>query len=229
MCLLIPAYYGVYAYAGGLRRKEAVANPKKPAPPAGSAEPQPRMAIWRIAAGWIAAIFFICIGFLFANGLSLMDHVGRWPELWEHHSLSGAALGTALNIGDATLLPRWLMMFGLALGTTAVWLLVDVFFLTGNNADDAYRSWAVGFARKLYTVAMIWVAAAGTWYLSAHGQAELRGAMFAWPLVALTVVTAVATGLPWTLMMIINRYPQRRLLVAAIALCAIWRAGHQRI
>ena len=73
-------------------------------------------------------VFFIAIGFIFANGLSLMDHVGRWPELWKDHSMAGAALGTALNVGDPTLMPRWLLMFGLALGTTAVWVLVDTFF-----------------------------------------------------------------------------------------------------
>ena len=100
------------------------------------------MAGWRIAAGWCAAIFFLAIGFFFANGLSLMDHVERWPELWKTAQHGGAALGTALNVGDPTLWPRWLLMFGLALGTTAVWLLVDAFWLAGKTADEAYRQWA---------------------------------------------------------------------------------------
>ena len=131
------------------------------------------MAGWRIAAGWCAAVFFIAIGFIFANGLSLMDHVERWPELWKDHSMAGAALGTALNVGDPTLWPRWLLMFGLALGTTAVWLLVDAFCLGRQDADEAYRQWALGFARKLYTVGMIWAAAAGTWYVFGTWSADL--------------------------------------------------------
>ena len=159
-------------------------------------------------------VVFLAIGFLFANGLSLMDHVGRWPALWNAHNTAGAALGTALNLGDPTLWPRWLLMFGLALGTTAVWVLIDAFFLTG-NPDDAYRQWAVGFARKLYTFGMCWAAAAGAWYVFGAWSDGLRAQMFHWPLVALTVATALAPGLPWLLTMKV----QNRATIAAIALC----------
>lgn len=199
--LLIPAYYCVYAYAWRFRNGTDGA------------------AGWRIAAGWCAAVSFIAIGFLFTNGLSLMDHVGRWGALWSEHSTSGAALGTALNLGDPTLWPRWLLMFGLALGTTAVWLLVDVFFLSGKTIDDAYRQWAVGFAKKLYTVSMVWTAAAGAWYVFGTWTPELREAMFQWPLLALTVATAVATGVPWMLIMTADGRSTRPVIVAAIAFC----------
>ncbi len=74
--LLIPAYYGVYLYAWQLRKGENGIQP------------------WRRAAGWLAALFFIAIGFIFANGLSLMDHVDRWEEIWLRHNVAGAALGT---------------------------------------------------------------------------------------------------------------------------------------
>ena len=198
--LLIPAYYGVYAYAWGLRN-----GPKS-------------VAAWRVAAGWCAALFFVVIGWLFANGLSLMDQVERWPRLFNDNNVAGAALGTALNTSDPTLWPRWLLMFGLALGTTAVWLLVDAFFLTGRTTDDAYRRWALQFARKLYTVAMAWVAAAGTWYVFGAWSADLRTTMFQWPLVVLTVVTAMAPGLPWALMMTTDWCSRTRITVAAIAL-----------
>ena len=199
--LLIPAYYGVYAYAWGLR------NGKK------------SMASWRIAAGWCAALFFVVIGWLFANGLSLMDQVERWPQLYGDNNVAGAALGTALNVSDPTLWPRWLLMFGLALGTTAVWLLVDAFFLSGQTTDEAYRRWALQFGRKLYTVGMVWVAAAGTWYVFGAWPADLRATMFQWPLVVLTVVTAIAPGLPWALMMTADWCSKTRVTVAAIAFC----------
>ena len=199
--LLIPAYYGVYAYAWGIR------NGAK------------GMAGWRTAAGWCAAIFFIAIGFVFANGLSLMDHVERWPGLWKTHSTVGAALGTALNLGDPTLWPRWLLMFGLALGTTAVWLLFDAFWLNRTAGDEAYRQWALGFARKLYTFGMLWTAAAGTWYVFGTWSEGLRKTMFESPLLALTVATAIAPGLPWLLMMTANWCSDKRATVAAIAFC----------
>ncbi len=213
--LLVPAYYGVYAYAWGLRNN----TEKLPA--------------WRIAAGWCAAVFFLAIGFAFANGLSLMDHVGRWPELWQSHSEAGAALGTALNLGDATLWPRWLLMFGLALGTTAAWVVFDAEWLVGRvpatverppiamggDLGEAYNRWAWGFARKLYTIGLLWAAAAGAWYVFGTWPDELRRTMFQRPLLPLTVLTAIATGLPWALLMTAGWCPAKRATAAAIALC----------
>ena len=200
IALVLLAYYGVYAYAGGIRQ-----------------QPQ-GMARWRTAAGWCAALCFIAVGFIFANGLSLMEHVMRWPKLWEQTSTAGAAWGTALNTGDATLWPRWPLMFGLALGTTAVWALVDAFWLAYRTEDDAYRSWALGFASKLYTASLVWAAVAGTVYVFGTWSPELRAKMFDWPLLPLTVATGMATGLPWLLMMMADRFPNKRLAVAAIAL-----------
>ena len=166
--LLIPAYYGVYAYAWGLRGSGRVSSEDarerdarqdnlvdQRMPDAGqtflSARMRSGIARWRVAAGWCAAAFFIAIAFLFANGWSLMEHVGRWPALWKAHNTAGAALGTALNVGDPTLWPRWLLMFGLALGTTAVWVVFDAEWFARKTTDDAYRRWAWGFARWLYT------------------------------------------------------------------------------
>jgi hypothetical protein len=189
--LLIPAYYGVYIYAGGLARG-----------PGG-------LSRLRRAAGWGAAVFFIAIGFLFANGMSLVDHVERWPELFGNHSHGGAALGTALNLGDATLWPRWLLMFGLALGTTAVWLLVDAAWF-GAREGEPYRRWAAGFAPKLYTVGMTWAAIAGAGYVFLTWTPELRATMFSGLLAPLTVLTALAPGVPWALMMVARQRPVSR-------------------
>jgi len=199
--LLTVAYYGVYAYAWGIR------NGTK------------NMAGWRLMAGWCAALLFIAIGFCFANGLSLTEHVARWPELWQRHSTAGAAWGTALNVGDPTFWARWLLMFGLALGTTAVWALVDAFWLAGKTADDAYGQWALGFARKLYTLSLVWTAAAGTWYVFGTWPEELRKTMLSWPLLGfpynvLTIVTGAAIGLPWLLVMTAPWWRSKRALAA---------------
>jgi hypothetical protein len=199
--LLIPAYYGVYAYAWGLHNGEK------------------EISAWRRHAGWCAALFFVCIGFTFANGMSLMEHVQRWPALWDAHNTAGAVTGTALNVGDPSLWPRWLLMFGLALGTTAVWVLVDAVWLTRGTVDEAYERWAWSFAKKLYTFGMIWAAAAGSWYVFRTWTPGLRLTMFESPLIVLTVATAVAPGLPWLLMMTANLCSAKRATVAAIALC----------
>ncbi len=228
--LLIPAYYGVYAYALGLRTVTTAlplrANSRRGETPPHSnggalgdreRSPMAALAPWRRAAGWIAAILFISIGFIFANGLSLMEHVRRWLDLWNAHSTAAAATGTALNVGDPIFLPRWLLMFGLALGTTAVWVLVDAVFLTRGTTDEAYQRWAWRFARRLYTVGMLWAAAAGWWYVFHAWPTNLRDTMFQWPMVLLTVATAVAPGLPWLLMMTAGLCSAKRATVAAIA------------
>ena len=181
VALLIPAYYGVYIYAAGLKQRG------------------PEMTRWRAAAGWLSAILFITIGFLFANGFSLMAHVGRWPELWQGHQVAGAATGTALNLGDATLWPRWLLMFGLAVTTTAVWIVFDAAWL-GSKESEGYRRWAAGTAWKLYAAGAVWFAAAGSVYVFGSWSSGLRGAMFSGPAVVLTVATAVAPGLPLVLL-----------------------------
>jgi hypothetical protein len=220
--LLIPAYYGVYAYSWGIRNLDIKGT--VPFSSDSASQQRPRklgqsLAGWRIAGGWLAAIFFIVIGFLFVNGLSLMDHPGRWHGLWLAHSEAGSALGTGLNVCDPTLWPRWLLMFGMALGTTAVWLLVDAYLLQGDAADEAYRRWAWSFAGKLYTVAMIWFAASGSWYVFGTWSDELRSRMFEWPLLPLTALTAVAMGLPWMLIVAGRNFLQPRMLAALVVVC----------
>lgn len=73
--ILVPAYYGVYLYAFGLAQQAG------------------EMPRWKQAAGWLSALLFLSIGFIFANAMSLMENVKSWPDLWQRHSLSGAAWG----------------------------------------------------------------------------------------------------------------------------------------
>ena len=160
------------------------------------------------------------IGFIFANGLSLMDHVDRWPELWQSHSEAGAALGTALNVGDPTLWPRWLLMFGLALGTTAAWVVFDAEWLAAGrqpptkpiaagrgDSPGTCTPWACCGPRR---------PARGT--SSARGRTTCGGRCSDWPLLPLTVLTAIAPGLPWLLLMTAGWCPAKRATAAAVAL-----------
>jgi hypothetical protein len=199
--LLIPAYYGIYAYAWGLKSGNPLAN-------------------WRQQAGWVGAALFIVIGFIFANEMTLLDRVDRWLGLWNNHQTAGAALGTALNVGDSSLWPRWLMMFGLAQTTTAVWVLADLAFFH-KKADDQYKAWAWGFAKRLYTHGLVWTVVFGSWYMFGTWSEELRLTMFRWPLVPLTAVTAVATGLPWLLIVTEKRCSAKLPLTVAIVLAQV--------
>ena len=229
IALLIPAYYGVYVYALALREEEDNARRAASRTPGNKTSARPVgegqgarasgmatifrcLAAWKQPIGWLAALLFVTIGFLFVNGMSLLDHVERWPELWRQHQIAGAATGTALNVGDATLWPRLLLMFGLAICTTAAWCLIDSeWFAAGES--DAYRAWTWQFAMKLYTVGMIWTATAGTWYVFGSWSPDLRATMFRFPFLMLTALTAVAAGLPWLLIM---KAPRNKVIAGAV-------------
>jgi hypothetical protein len=185
IAMLLPAYYGVYIYAFGL------------------AEQGEAMAGWKRAAGWTAAILFPVIGFIFANALGLMENIKAWPDLIEQHGYSGAALGTALNVADWRLWPRWLLMFGLALTTTAAWVAWDSAWFAGRESPE-YRKWAKGFAWKLYTLGFAWFLVVGAWY-SFTWSKDVQETMFQSVWLVLTLVTAAAPALVWLLLWLGSR------------------------
>jgi len=172
------AYYGVYLYAIGLKDGGA------------------RMTTFKKTAGWISAVLFIVMGFLFSNAMSLMTNMEAWPEILKSTSIGGAPMGTALNTGDPTLVPRWLMMFGLAITTTAAYIVVDAGLFAGSESER-YKKWAQGFALKLYTVGALWFAVTGSWYVFGTWQQDILNLMFSGPMLVLTVLTAVIPAVPW--------------------------------
>jgi hypothetical protein len=184
--MLVPAYYGVYLYA------------------CGQAEQASAMPWWKRAAGWFAAVLFILIGFIFANAMSLMENVKAWPDLWQQHSFHGATLGTALNTVDLRLWPRWLLMFGLALTTTAAWSALDSAWFARRDSD-AYRLWTKEFSWKLYTIGLLWFAIVGAWYSFGTWPADTKQTMFFSPWAGLTAVTAIAPGAVWALLWLVRR------------------------
>jgi hypothetical protein len=194
--LLMVAYYGVYYYVVGLRK--------------GSLNRA------RTAVGWAASVMFVAIGFIFANAFSLMTRVGSWPGLWEATSIAGAPLGIALNTADSTMWPRWLMMFGLALTTTAAYAYFDAGAFAGSESEG-YRKWAGRCAFVLYTLGLGWFAAAGTLYIFGTLPAQARESLMSGPGLALTGVTALAPGSSWLLLLLWRGAPSRG-RAAAVAL-----------
>lgn len=183
--LLTLAYYGVYVYGMGLKR--------------GS------ISRLRLAIGWTAGLAFLLIGFVFSNAMSLMTNVPAWPEIARRTGDAGAVYGTALNLADPVLLPRWLMMIGLALTTVAVHAVFDA-GLFGGRSGGEYRRWAVGFARKLALAGVVWFALCGSWYVFGAWPAGLRAAMTGGSLAFLTGATALAPGLV-LLLLLLRRGP----------------------
>lgn len=85
-------------------------------------------------AGWISSVAFVFIGLLFANKFSSMANPRNWIHLFETSNVAGAAKGTSLNAADPILVPRWLMMLGLAVTTTAVSIAFDAVLLAEGDA-----------------------------------------------------------------------------------------------
>ena len=192
--MLTLAYYGVYLYVVGLRSENLRALHK--------------------AAGWVSAVLFTVIGFFFANAFSLMVNVSGWGELWRKTNLAGAALGTALNTGDPTLWPRWLMMIGLAICTVSAYTVFDAAFWASREGDE-YKRWAGGFALKVHTVGLLWFASMGSWYVFGTWPADVREGMFSGAKLLLTAVTAISPGIPWFFILLQRRGVTRALAAAA--------------
>jgi hypothetical protein len=177
--LVIPAYYGVYVYASALRANDGELRP------------------WQKAAGWVAVAAFVLVGFFFANGLSLMTNTSGWMGALLKHNVAGAATGTSLNHGDPTLIPRWLLMFGLALGTTAAWIAMDSgCFANGESAE--YRRWSARLARIVAVAGAMVAMSAGVWYVFGAWRPEVFRQMLAFadhPI--LTCLALLTASSPW--------------------------------
>ena len=194
--LLMTAYYGVYFYLSQVRR-EKMSWPGR-------------------MAGVISSGCFLLIGFIFANQFSLMVNPHQMLSLYDRFQWSGAPNGLGLNLWDATLWPRWLMMFGLALLTTAVYITLDaVFFVKGQGYE--YRLWQAGIGFKVYTFGMIVFVLMGSWYLFGSLPGEiLKTVLSDFKIASLMLLTAVSPGVVWLAV-----YKASRFLKSFFALLAL--------
>ena len=201
--LLIFAYYGVYLYATGM--KHAAADDKKP------------IHKIQIAAGWVSAVLFIVIGFIFANNFSLMTNLDAWDSIVQHTSIAGAPLGTALNTSDPTLFSRWLMMFGLAIMTTAVYIMFDLSYFAKSESEES-KDWTTKFAFRLYTLGAGVYAIMGYNYIFRTLRPEAKNALLNHPTVLLTIMTAISPILPFLLLIAVRRSGINKVFTMLIAL-----------
>lgn len=117
--LMIVAYYGTYVYV--MARKNG------------------RTGRWVGAAGWIAAAIFAGTGFIFATQMQFMTDVGRWADTVAA-GVGGTSGGAVLAVHGSAV-QRLLMMFGLALATTAAYVAFDATVLQrrADRLPDAAR------------------------------------------------------------------------------------------
>ena len=202
---LIFAYYGVYVYSLSVRKNKKTK--------------------FALVSAWVSSILFIIIGFLFANNFSLMVNVHGWTKIFDSTNVAGAVTGQALNTSDPTLFPRWLMMFGIAMMTTAIYILIDAFHLKRNSTSEQYKGWAVKFAFIFFTLGMIWFALTGSWYITGElDKFTLESVINSPEITALFILTALSPGAPWLVLLLMflkvrsNLLPSKRLVtISALA------------
>lgn len=170
--ILTVSYYAIYHYAVQLKRGEVD-------------------SIGRCSIS-VAALGFVAIGFLFANYFSLLVNVDGWQKIWQATSVSGAVTGLGLNLADPTFAPRWLMMFGLAMTTTAAWISLDSVILAKQEPDE-YRLWARRTAMRLYAAGVLVFLLMGAWYILGAMAPELRPTVATPGLALLFVLTPLSS------------------------------------
>jgi hypothetical protein len=187
--LVTLAYYGVYLAAISVRYG---ARPRR-----------------GVVAGWAAALLLITTGYLFANNFSLMTNVRGWPELLARTGVAGAPAGTALNTADPTLLPRWLMLFGLALLTTAAFLVIDTAFLAGRERPE-YHAWVGRASAIVGTVGLAIFGACGAWYFFGALDVNVLAAIPGAPVpAAVALLAAAIPAFTWVLLVAQPARPSR--------------------
>ncbi len=183
--LLTVAYYGVYVYSLNVRKN--------------------KITKFAIASAWISSILFIAIGFLFANNFSLMVNVDNWITIFNRTNVGGAPTGLALNTSDPTLFPRWLMMFGIAMMTTAVYIVFDAFYFKKDSTPSQYKAWAVKFAFGFFTLGMVWFAVTGSWYIFGTLDKFTLDRVGATPtMMVIFLLTAISPGAPWIALLLMR-------------------------
>lgn len=199
IALLCVAYYGIYIYALGLRGTAGWLKP------------------YCGTAGWIAAVLFICIGFIFANAMTLMVNTAAWPGILSSTGVAGAPLGTALNWADPTLLPRWLMHFGLAFTTLAAYMAFDAAVFAGKESPE-YRRAVPLLALKTGALGLVLYVGFGAWYvMGTMPEASRSHMMSGWQAVVF-VLAGCSVGLPWLLSVLQIRGIRLSLAVSAMVL-----------
>jgi hypothetical protein len=163
---------------------------------------------YRVFAAMVASILLAWIGFTFSAVMSLTASPQSWPAIFMASSDAGSVNGFALNLSEEAAL-RFLMMFGLSLGTLAAFLVLDAEFFTA-NLD--YRNAARRLAAPLYIAGMIVFGSAGLLY---GPTVQSRLPAF------LAIVTGAALPLGAASSIFYFKQPSRAVAAALIAVHAV--------
>jgi hypothetical protein len=186
--LLILAYYGSYLLAFRGERLGGSAT----------------------AVAGIVALFFVAIAFLYSNNMSLMLR----PEFFTaKYAASGS--GWQLNLGDPTLVPRFLHML---LGALAVaGMAVTHYGLFRLKRDPEFGDWAIRHGTLWFLIPTIFNLLAGAWWLAALPREVMLDFMGRDGAASAVLVLGALLGLTTLLLMAMWVYSPRPQLLARFA------------
>ncbi len=135
--LLVIGYYGLYLYA--LRREWL-----------GRRSP---------LVGGVSALAFLVIGFLYTNNMALMLAPARWYGIYRSDPT-----GLHLNLGDPTVIPRFLHFFLAAVAFTGVFIAIHGLSLL-KRGDTEQGRYTVRYGGLWFAAPTIAQFVVGPWYL----------------------------------------------------------------
>jgi len=136
------------------------------------------------AAASISAFLFLLIAFFYSNNMSLMLR----PETF-FATYSAQPKGLSLNLGDPTLLPRFLHMLMGALAVTG--LFTALAGIVRQHEEEEFGAWATRHGLLLFAGATALNLFLGTWFLLSFSRDDLLEFMRGQPL----GMTALAFGI----------------------------------
>lgn len=143
----------------------------------------------------LALLVLLVIGFIYVNNLTLSMTPDRWMTLYQAHQGGGT-----LNLGEPTLVPRYLMVLAPALAVAGLGLVVRAAVLRGwGRDDDARASQSLGM--RAMVIGAVVEALAAAWMVAALPDsvrsALAAGGVLTW-LAALGVLLGLgAIALAW--------------------------------
>ncbi|MGD8328847.1 MAG: hypothetical protein PVJ49_05375 [Acidobacteriota bacterium] len=119
-----------------------------------------------LPAAWLMAALFVVIGFIYSNNMTLMLR----PEAFVQIYRAGGG-GTSLNLGDPTMVPRYLHMLLGAVGVAGLMIAAVGYFR--RSADQAFGDWAMRYGAKWFVGVTCVNIVVGIWFLAAQPSATL--------------------------------------------------------
>ena len=137
--LIVLSYYGLYIYNYGSKKMD------------------PKWAPWILI---LSSVLFMVVGFFFSNNMTLMLTPEKFLPMYQ-----ASPAGANLNLGDPTLIPRYLHFVGAAFAVS--FLTLGCFGLYKQDKDKEYGNWLLRLGAAGFVGITLVQTVVGLWFLFA--------------------------------------------------------------